>query len=282
MSGFSTQVLPAISPAGPYHPHWEKLLRQVRFAPCDGRCPLPPGRRREGVVAHYPDGSSFCHLCGRREELPVLDRLRRDLVPRRPPAPAAAAELGAAVGALETLEWAFFPPRSESEAGPEAERLGLKGLAGHYVFFDIDLLDRTLYVVGRRPGPAPAYRLPTGRRPLFGFARFHRAPAVALTEGPLDAAALWTAGIPALALLGLRPTRDQVRLLRRFDLVVLVADPDPGGELFEAHCLRELPRAVPLRLPPWAGPVKALDPSFLAFLAAEFGRTREAEGARAA
>lgn len=97
-------------------------------------------------------------------------------------------------------------------------------------------------------GVGPKYKYPTGidvGRLLFNYSSLHR-EAVVLTEGALDAIALWNVGIDAFAIYGSRLSAAQVRLIDRIDpeFVYTCYDLDDAGWL--AH--RETERAFKHRL----------------------------------
>lgn len=101
-----------------------------------------------------------------------------------------------------------------------------------------DPANRVLGVV-RRPlgGEGPKYRYPRGvdiGRLLFHYTPSHR-QAVVLTEGALDAIALWNVGIDAFAIYGSRLSVDQVRLIDKIDPehVYTCYDQDKAG--WQAH-----------------------------------------------
>jgi len=87
-------------------------------------------------------------------------------------------------------------------------------------------------------GEGPKYRYPAGidvGRLLFNYTPDHRS-AVVLTEGALDAIALWNVGIDAFAIYGSRLSEFQVRLIDRIDpeYVYTCYDLDKAGWI--AHC----------------------------------------------
>jgi hypothetical protein len=97
-------------------------------------------------------------------------------------------------------------------------------------------------------GEGPKYRYPAGvdvGRLLFHYTPVHRS-AVVLTEGALDAIALWNVGIDALAIYGSRLSEHQVALIDRIDpeYVYTCYDLDAAG--WGAH--RETERLLPHRL----------------------------------
>lgn len=82
--------------------------------------------------------------------------------------------------------------------------------------------------------PGPKYQYPSGVRVadlLFGYHRVGPHESVALTEGALDAIALWEVGVPALAIYGSRLSDAQELLLRRLEprWVLLAFDDDDAG-----------------------------------------------------
>lgn len=84
-------------------------------------------------------------------------------------------------------------------------------------------------------GFGPKYRYPLGfprRHCLFAYHRIpYGAPVVAITEGSIDAMAVWQAGIPAVAQYGSSMTDEQSRLVTAMDpgQVVLFYDNDDAG-----------------------------------------------------
>lgn len=83
------------------------------------------------------------------------------------------------------------------------------------------------------PNPRLKYRYPKGfsiSQHLWG-AHAVETNHVAIAEGPLDAVALWDAGVPAVALMGCRMSRFQERILKGLDLttVTLFLDNDRAG-----------------------------------------------------
>lgn len=97
---------------------------------------------------------------------------------------------------------------------------------------------RLLGVIRRRlaPDTRPRYLYPAGvpiGKHLFGAWKISPKPdrKVAICEGPLDAIACWDSRVPALAMLGCRLTRDQVRVLRQLGIqqVTILTDNDEAG-----------------------------------------------------
>jgi hypothetical protein len=97
-------------------------------------------------------------------------------------------------------------------------------------------------------GHGPKYRYPTGvdvGRLLFQYTPAHR-EAVVLTEGALDAIALWNVGVTAMAIYGSRLSEHQVHLIDKIDptYVYTCYDLDKAG--WSAHV--ETERAFKHRL----------------------------------
>ena len=100
---------------------------------------------------------------------------------------------------------------------------------------------QVLSVIRRRMNPEPGqpkYHYERGFKiseHLFGSwqvrTRYERNMKVAITEGSIDAMAMWSAGIPAVALLGARVSETQSRLLRQLDPMafVVMTDADEAG-----------------------------------------------------
>lgn len=97
-------------------------------------------------------------------------------------------------------------------------------------------------------GDGPKYRYPAGvniGRLLFHYTPRHR-PAVVLTEGALDAIALWNVGVDAFAIYGSLISEEQVKLIDRIDpeYIYTCYDLDDAG--WRAHV--ETTRAFKHRL----------------------------------
>lgn len=141
---------------------------------------------------------------------------------------------------------------SRWDAGPVHSywlgRVGERAARGFRLGFDAEQLGVTyplrdphggvLGVVRRSlQGDGPKYKYPTGvdvGRLLFNYSPRQR-EAVVLTEGALDAIALWNVGIDAFAIYGSRLSVHQVRLLDRIDpeFVYTAYDQDKAG--WQAH-----------------------------------------------
>jgi hypothetical protein len=135
------------------------------------------------------------------------------------------------------------------EAAAHQFRLGYDPEATAVTYPLRDPQGRVLGIVRRSLGRSgPKYRYPAGVD--VGRLLFHYTPAarsaVVLTEGALDAIALWSVGIDAMAIYGSRLGEHQVRLIDRIDpeYVYTCYDLDQAG--WTAHC--ETERALQHRL----------------------------------
>ena len=141
--------------------------------------------------------------------------------------------------ALERYDFAhpfWTETRGFSESAVEGFRLGYDMETNRVTIPLRDEQGRLLGVSFRRlDDERPKYMDPPNFRKGKGFygawkLRYGQRK-VALVEGPLDAVACWDARIPALAMMGGRLTRDQVRLLRILGIttVVTMCDNDAAG-----------------------------------------------------
>jgi Toprim-like len=128
-------------------------------------------------------------------------------------------------------------------------RLGFDAEGGAVTYPLRDPAGQVLGVVRRSlGGDGPKYKYPAGvdvGRLLFNYTADHR-EAVVLTEGALDAIALWNVGVDAFAIYGSRLSVAQVRLIDRIDpeFVYTAYDLDDAGWL----AYRETERAFKHRL----------------------------------
>jgi hypothetical protein len=135
------------------------------------------------------------------------------------------------------------------EAAARVHRLGNDAEAEAVTYPLRDPTGQVLGVVRRSLlGGGPKYKYPAGidvGRLLFNYTPEHR-EAVVLTEGALDAIALWNVGIDAFAIYGSRLSVAQVRLIDRIDpeYVYTCYDQDEAG--WRAH--RETEKAFAHRL----------------------------------
>jgi len=91
------------------------------------------------------------------------------------------------------------------------------------------------------PGVGPKYLYPSGidvGRLLFNY-RWHHAEVVVLTEGALDAIALWNVGVEAFAIYGSRLSEHQVKLIERIDPTYVVTCYDQDAAGWAAHIQTE-------------------------------------------
>lgn len=120
------------------------------------------------------------------------------------------------------------------EAAARSHRLGFDPGADAATYPLRDPAGQVLGVVHRKlGGQGPKYRYPAGvdvGRLLFHYTPEHR-EAVVLTEGALDAIALWNVGVEAFAIYGSRLSAAQVRLIDMIDpeLVYTCYDQDEAG-----------------------------------------------------
>lgn len=138
-----------------------------------------------------------------------------------------------------------------------------KFLLGHDetspVYGMTDHRGRLLGVV-QRTGGRPKYRYPTGvavHTYLFA-SQYIVGDTVALTEGAVDAMALWQAGWPAVGQYGATLSGSQVSLLRRMGIttVVLAYDADDAGEYARGRVRAELGPSFLVRDLRWRGEAK--------------------------
>lgn len=135
----------------------------------------------------------------------------------------------------------YWVDRVGEEAAREF-RLGADSLTATYTYPLRDPQSRVLGVVRRSRGDeGPKYKYPQGvdvGRLLFNYAPEHR-PVVTLTEGALDAIALWNVGVHAFAIYGSRLSAEQVRLIDRVDpeQIYTCYDMDDAG--WRAHIMTE-------------------------------------------
>ena len=128
------------------------------------------------------------------------------------------------------------------EAAARAFRLGFDPETGTATYPLRDPAGQVLGIVRRsQGGEGPKYKYPAGvdvGRLLFNYTTDSR-EAVVLTEGALDAIALWNVGVNAFAIYGSRLSVDQVRLIDRVDpeRVYTCYDMDDAG--WEAHRMTE-------------------------------------------
>jgi hypothetical protein len=128
------------------------------------------------------------------------------------------------------------------EPAARAFRLGFDSEVDAVTYPLRDPTGQVLGVVRRAlGGDGPKYRYPTGvdvGRLLFNYTPTHR-QTVVLTEGALDAIALWRSGVEAFAIYGSRLSEHQVRLIDRIDpeYIYTCYDADDAG--WEAYRMTE-------------------------------------------
>ena len=133
--------------------------------------------------------------------------------------------------------------------------------------------------MGRRMHPQDVARrgkwvLPTGLPKgelLYGFVQagpqLHRG--LVVVEGAWDVLRLHQLGVPAVALLGVRLSQTQRRLLHRAPKLVLMLDSDAAGRRAAAHIQRQLQQSIPTRtvqLPPGRDPDQLSDKQLASLL----------------
>lgn len=114
--------------------------------------------------------------------------------------------------------------------------LGFDPFSGRVTLPLRDMHGRVLGVTFRNldPDARPKYLHPKGfpvGRHLYGAWLLSGQKKVALVEGQVDAVSCWQDRVPALALMGSRITRDQIKTLQRLGIttVVLMLDNDNAG-----------------------------------------------------
>ncbi|MFQ5382208.1 MAG: toprim domain-containing protein, partial [Dehalococcoidia bacterium] len=101
-------------------------------------------------------------------------------------------------------------------------------------------------------GREPRYLNLRREKPLLGLSRI-AGPAVVLSEGPFDWLTAVEWGLPAVALLGTRLSRQLEHRLDRFERIYLALDNDSTGRLATHELAGRLGRrAIPVELPPGA------------------------------
>lgn len=212
------------------------------------KCPFHDDGGKPNLYVNSMTGLYYCFVCGARgkvdsgtrpEMAEAAANLRSRLHRLREP------ESEIEVGHYPD-EWLlqFLPSPYWSEERGFSERtiqrfhLGWDPVTGHLTIPIYSMQGNVLGVIYRRTDDVkPKYLHPRGfrtSRHLFGshlVVQRHRK--VALVEGPLDAIALWDAGIPALALYGARLSDGQNELLKKLGVqtVVVMTDNDrPGRE----------------------------------------------------
>lgn len=194
-----------------------------------------------GCQARGNSKSLFKHLglTGQEPDMEVRDLHRMlDRLETTPSAPERLPRLPEA-----TLKRYGFPTTYWDSRGftPDTQRLfglGYDALAGDAIIPVRDLQGRLLSVIRRRlqADHGPKYLYAKGfprKRLLFGswLVADSDTEHVAVTEGSLDAIAVWQAGIPAVAQFGSALSDEQATLLRRLGIsrVTLFYDGDPAG-----------------------------------------------------
>lgn len=160
---------------------------------------------------------------------------------------------------------AFWRGRGLTQKTISRFRLGWDGECAVYPLRDPR--GRVLGVVRRRvDGRLPKYRYPKGvsvSKVLFGYAFLDGSEReIALTEGAMDALALWDVGIPAVAQLGSHLSDEQVVWLDKHKFVSVIAafDMDEAGNKATEAAMIKL--TCPVRWACW-DPDEGKDPAEL-------------------